>query len=124
MKPLFYPLLFATVLVSAACSNDLESDANVIDPSNKTAISFVGEDNSAAMTRFGFADATQIAMHIRSTHAKDNSKIRETRTWATAKKDGSMKTDTYSDTSRHPLQYYALQHAFAGQAVPCQTSLC
>lgn len=97
MKPLFYPLLFATVLVSAACSNDLESDANVIDPSNKTAISFVGEDNSAAMTRFGFADATQIAMHIRSTHAKDNSKIRETRTWATAKKDGSMKTDTYSE---------------------------
>ena len=97
MKPLFYPLLFATVLVSAACSNDLESDANVIDPSNKTAISFVGEDNSAAMTRFGFADATQIAMHIRSTNAKDNSKIRETRTWATAKKDGSMKTDTYSE---------------------------
>lgn len=95
MKNLFYPLLFATALVSAACSNDLENDANVTDPSNKTAISFVGQNNTT--TRYGFTANTQIAMHIRST--KDDSNIRETRTWATALKDKAetQSADTYSE---------------------------
>ena len=95
MKNLFYPLLFATALVSAACSNDLENDANVTDPSNKTAISFVGQNNTT--TRYGFTANTQIAMHIRST--KDDSNIRETRTWATALKDNAetQSADTYSE---------------------------
>lgn len=97
MKNLFYPLLFATALVSAACSNDLENDGNVTDPSNKTAISFVGEDNAAALTRYGFAADTHIAMHIRSTNATNASKIRETRTYANALKDATQKTDTYSE---------------------------
>lgn len=97
MKNLFYPLLFATALVSAACSNDLENDGNATDPSNKTAISFVGEDNSSATTRYGFADNTLIAMHIRSTNATNASKIRETRTYANALKDATQKTDTYSE---------------------------
>ena len=96
MKNLFYPLLFATALVSAACSNDLENDANATDPSNKTAISFIGEDNSAATTRYGFADATQIAMHIRSTNASNAGKIRETRTYANASKDATQKAESYS----------------------------
>ncbi|UKK59877.1 fimbrillin family protein [Prevotella communis] len=97
MKNLFYPLLFATALVSAACSNDLENDGNATDPSNKTAILFVGEDNSSATTRYGFADNTLIAMHIRSTNATNASKIRETRTYANALKDATQKTDTYSE---------------------------
>ena len=97
MKNLFYPLLFATALVSAACSNDLENDGNATDPSNKTAISFVGEDN-AAMTRAGFAGNTLIAMHIRSNN-KNNGSIRETRTQATAIKDASQATDSYSEIS-------------------------
>ena len=82
MKVLFYPLLVATALVATACTNDLEDDIEVIDPSTKTAITFVGQDNSARITRAGFAKETQIAMHIRST--KDANNIRETRTWATA----------------------------------------
>ena len=96
MKNLFYPLLFATALVSAACSNDLENDGNVTDPSNKTAISFVGEDNAAALTRYGFAADTHIAMHIRSNKngSTANGDVRETRTVANALAD-----DTKSDVS-------------------------
>lgn len=94
MKNLFYPLLFATALVSAACSNDLENDANVTDPSNKTAISFVGQNNTT--TRYGFTANTQIAMHIRSTNGKDGSKIRETRTFAYASKDATQSETSFS----------------------------
>ena len=94
MKVLFYPLLVATALVATACSNDLEDDIEVIDPSTKTAITFVGQDNSARITRAGFAKETQIAMHIRST--KDANNIRETRTWATALEDGSLSSSSYS----------------------------
>lgn len=94
MKVLFYPLLVATAMVATACTNDLEDDIEVIDPSTKTAITFVGQDNSARITRAGFAEQTQIAMHIRST--KDNSNIRETRTYAIALKDEDPKTDSYS----------------------------
>ncbi len=94
MKVLFYPLLVATALVATACTNDLEDDMEVIDPSTKTAITFVGQDNSARITRAGFAKETQIAMHIRST--KDANNIRETRTWATALEDGSLSSSSYS----------------------------
>lgn len=94
MKNLFYPLLAATALVTAACSNSLEDDATVIDPSNKTAISFVGEDNSN-VTRAGFAADTHIAMHIRST--KDASNIRETRTIANALRDNDLNTTSFSN---------------------------
>ena len=96
MKNLFYPLLFATALVSAACSNDLENDGNATDPSNKTAISLVGEDNSRAMTRYGFAGNTHIAMHIRSNKngSTANGDVRETRTVANALAD-----ETKSDVS-------------------------
>ena len=94
MKVLFYPLLVATALVATACTNDLEDDIEVIDPSTKTAITFVGQDNSARITRAGFAKETQIAMHIRST--KDANNIRETRTWATALEDGSLSSSSYS----------------------------
>lgn len=94
MKVLFYPLLVATAMVATACTNDLEDDIEVIDPSTKTAITFVGQDNSARITRAGFAKETQIAMHIRST--KDANNIRETRTWATALEDGSLSSSSYS----------------------------
>lgn len=94
MKVLFYPLLVATAMVATACTNDLEDDIEVIDPSTKTAITFVGQDNSARITRAGFAKETQIAMHIRST--KDANNIRETRTWATALEDESLSSSSYS----------------------------
>lgn len=94
MKVLFYPLLVATAMVATACTNDLEDDIQVIDPSTKTAITFVGQDNSARITRAGFAEQTQIAMHIRST--KDNSNIRETRTWASAQKDAEQSSLSFS----------------------------
>lgn len=98
MKNLFYPLLFATALVSAACSNDLENDGNATDPSNKTAISFVGEDNAAALTRYGFAANTHIAMHIRSNKngSTANGDVRETRTMATAQKDATQSDVSFS----------------------------
>lgn len=95
MKNLFYPLLFATALVSAACSNDLENDGNATDPSNKTAISFVGEDN-AAMTRYGFAANTHIAMHIRSNKNGSTTDVRETRTMATAQEDATKSDVSFS----------------------------
>ena len=96
MKNLFYPLLFTTALVSAACSNDLENDGNATDPSNKTAISFVGEDNSSATTRYGFAGNTHIAMHIRSNKNGSTTDVRETRTVATAQEDATQSNDSYS----------------------------
>ena len=97
MKNLFYPLLFTTALVSAACSNDLENDGNATDPSNKTAISFVGEDN-AAMTRYGFAADTHIAMHIRSNKngSTANGDVRETRTVANALEDATQSDVSFS----------------------------
>lgn len=97
MKNLFYPLLFATALVSAACSNDLENDGNATDPSNKTAISFVGEDN-AAMTRYGFAANTHIAMHIRSNKngSTTDGDVRETRTVANALADATQSDVSFS----------------------------
>ena len=94
MKVLFYPLLVATALVATACTNDLEDDIQVIDPSTKTAITFVGQDNSARITRAGFAEQTQIAMHIRST--KDADHIRETRTYAIALADATLDNSSFS----------------------------
>lgn len=98
MKNLFYPLLFATALVSAACSNDLENDGDGIDPSNKTAISFVGEDNAAALTRYGFAANTHIAMHIRSNKngSTTDGNVRETRTMASALADATLSDASFS----------------------------
>lgn len=97
MKQLFYPLVLATALVTTACNNDLENNTDVVDPSSKTAISFVGQNN--AVTRAGFTDRTEIVMHIRSTNAKDDSKIRETRTQAYAKID-----ETLSETSSSAIE--------------------
>ena len=98
MKNLLFPLVLATTLVTTACTNSLEDDANAIDPSNKTAISFVGEDNAAALTRYGFAANTHIAMHIRSNKngSTANGDVRETRTVATAQKDATQLNDSYS----------------------------
>ena len=92
MNKNLYLLLLGT-LMSAACTNNLE-DIN-IDPSNKTAISFVGQNNNN-LTRAGFTAATQIAMHIRSTNAKDASKIRETRTFASAAADATQSETSFS----------------------------
>ena len=93
-KVLFRSMLAATVLAASACSDNLKDEVEVIDPSSKTAITFVGQDNSAKLTRAGFEANTLIAMHIRST--KDASNIRETRTWATALKDNDLNSSSYS----------------------------
>ena len=93
-KVLFRSMLAATVLVASACSDNLKDEVEVIDPSSKTAITFVGQDNSVIRTRVGFEANTLIAMHIRST--KDASNIRETRTWATALKDNTLNASSYS----------------------------
>ena len=90
MNKNFYLLL--GTLMSAACTNNLE-DIN-IDPSNKTAISFVGQNNNN-LTRAGFTADTQIAMHIRST--KDANNIRETRTFAYASADADQTTTSFSN---------------------------
>ncbi|WP_288276288.1 fimbrillin family protein [uncultured Prevotella sp.] len=87
MKNLFYPLLFTTALVSAACSNDLENDGNATDPSNKTAISFIAENNNQSVTRAGFDKSTKIAMHIRSNEVGTTS-VKETSTLVHALEDG------------------------------------
>lgn len=97
MKNLFYPLLIATAFVATACTNNQEDDVTPVDPNGKTPISFVGETSNTPATRAGFADATQIVMHIRSTKAKDDSKIRETRTLATAAIDKTR--DDFSTSS-------------------------
>ena len=93
-KVLFRSMLAATVLAASACSDNLKDEVEVIDPSSKAAITFVGQDNSAKLTRAGFEANTLIAMHIRST--KDASNIRETRTWATALKDNDLNSSSYS----------------------------
>lgn len=94
-KVLFHSMLAATVLVASACSDTLKDEVEIIDPSSKTAISFVGQDNSVHETRAGFAEQTQIAMHIRST--KDASNIRETRTFVTAQKDATQSSLSFSN---------------------------
>jgi hypothetical protein len=93
-KVLFHSMLAATLLVASACSETIKDEVEFIDPSSKTAITFVGQDNSARITRAGFAEQTQIAMHIRST--KDNSNIRETRTYVTAQKDATQDATSFS----------------------------
>ena len=87
MKNIFYSLLIATSLVATACTSNQEDDVIPVAPGNKTAISFVGQTSTTAITRVGFTGKTptQIVMHIRST--KDENTNRETRTVANAEID-------------------------------------
>ncbi len=82
MKKLFYPLMLATVFVATSCTNTEDTNTPV-DPSGKTPISFVGENNTAAMTRAGFTYDTEVVMHIRSV-SKKGDKTLETLTFANA----------------------------------------
>lgn len=84
MRKLIYPLMMATMYVATSCTNTKD---DVIDnnPTDKTPISFVGENSTTPITRGGFEGATdaytEVAMHIRST---DGTNVRETRTLAKA----------------------------------------
>ena len=69
MKKFIYPLMMLAALGTTACTNTKDDVIND-DPSNKTAISFVGESRNTPITRAGFDDNTQIAMRIKS-EAKD-----------------------------------------------------
>ncbi len=84
MKKLFYPLMLATAFVATSCTNTEDTNTTV-DPSGKTPISFVGENNTAPITRAGFTDNTEVVMHIRSVSKKDD-KTLETLTFANAEK--------------------------------------
>ena len=129
-KVLFRFMLAATALVTAACSNDAVDEIEFIDPSTKSAITFVGQDNSRAVTRAGFEASTEIAMHIRST--KDNSNIRETRTWASALQDNEQTALSFSQIqapSDENVRYWDDAYGRAAQlsvfaiAVPGKTSV-
>ncbi len=82
MKKLFYPLMLATAFVATSCTNTEDTNTTV-DSSGKTPISFVGENNTAPITRAGFTDNTEVVMHIRSVSKKTNKTI-ETLTFANA----------------------------------------
>ncbi len=82
MKNLLYPVLLATTIMAASCTNNQDDVTEVTDPSNKTAISFSVEEQYRALTRAGFTSSTKIAMRIKSeATGKDT---RYTRTVATA----------------------------------------
>ena len=87
----FYPVLLVAALLTTACTNNQDDVTEVTDPSNKTAISFVGQDNSRLGTRYGFEGNTHIAMHIRSTNSTSTSDVKETRTFANALEDKNEK---------------------------------
>lgn len=118
MKKLFYPLMLATAFVATSCTNTEDTNTTV-DPSGKTPISFVGENNTAPITRAGFVEgATQIAMHIRSTKATDTTRktIRETRTLATAAVDTEKKTTSVSSIDQNSAYYRYWDDAYGRDA--------
>ena len=130
MKNLINPLLIATALIATACTNTTDIDNHDVDPSGKTPISFVGENSNAPVTRAGFTEKTQIAMHIRST--KDDSNIKETRTVLNALKDAAPSDNSVSsieEPSTDNIRYWddafgrdAKLSVFA-VAVPCMSDL-
>ncbi len=130
MKNLINPLLIATALITTACTNTTDIDNHDVDPSGKTPISFVGENSSAPVTRAGFTEKTQVAMHIRST--KDDSNIKETRTVLNALKDAAPSDNSVSsieEPSTDNIRYWddafgrdAKLSVFA-VAVPCMSDL-
>lgn len=107
MKNLINPLLIATALIATACTNATDIDNHDVDPSGKTPISFVGENSSAPVTRAGFTEKTQVAMHIRS--KKDKNNIKETRVLANALKDAAPGDNTFSkfdSPSKENIRYW------------------
>ncbi len=108
MKTLFYPLLMATAFVATACTNNLEDDVTPVDPNGKTPISFVGEASNTVITRAGFEKNTLIAMHIRSTDAKDDTENtnRETRTYANGKAAGEASFSEIEAIADENVRYW------------------
>ena len=103
MKNLLYPVLLATTIMAVSCTNNQDDVTEVIDPSNKTAISFVGQDNSRLGTRYGFEGNTHIAMHIRSNKSGSTTDVKETRTVVNALKDpNETPTDATFSTIEAP----------------------
>lgn len=74
MKNLITPLLMATALIATACTNTNDDDV-IVDPSEKTPISFSGEENSTPITRAGFTVETKVAIRIKSTDGTSSSKF-------------------------------------------------
>lgn len=88
MKKITYPLILATAIAFAGCTNDDNDSGNEIDESLKTKIEFSLSDattgktfGAKSMSRAGFATPTQIAARFVST---DNTNTRATRTVLTA----------------------------------------
>lgn len=132
MKNLFYPLLIATAFVATACTNNQEDDVTPVDPTGKTPILFIAENNNQPVTRVGFEgddkSYTEVALHIRST--KSSSDIRETRTLAKAThvaKESTLPSDIKQDDSYY--RYWDDAHGRDSKlsvfaiAVPCVSTL-
>lgn len=117
MKNLLYPLLFATAFMATACTNTQDDVNEIIDPSGKTAISFVGQDNARLVTRAGFEKETQIVMHIRSNkkEGKDTD-VRETRTLASAAIDSEKSASSTSAVSQQSAYVRYWDDAFGRDA--------
>lgn len=101
MKKYIYPMaLTATLLATAACSDDEVNDIQQVPDSQKEMISFSLSDGTAN-TRAGFGgSATFIAMRMQS-NEKGGSGVKYTRTVATAAKDVTSPTTatSYSEVS-------------------------
>ena len=105
MKKYTFPILFATALVAAGCSNDDNINNDEIDETGKSLISFAAENDGMAVTRAGFTAETKIVAHFVSnprTGAPGGSANEYTRAILTgqAESDGFSKVD-YTDKKKY-----------------------
>lgn len=94
MKKFTLPLLLATTLVAASCSND-ENVINDEDNSGKTRIALSGTDGEMAMSRAGFSNNTRVVARIVSDNRDGSSAKKCVTTVLTAKQEDGTKG--YSD---------------------------
>ena len=99
MKKYIYPLaITATALFATACSDNEVDDIQNIPDSQKETISFSLSDGTTN-TRAGFTGSeTSLAMRIQSDE-KGGSGVKYTRTVATASKDATNNTSSYSNVT-------------------------
>lgn len=105
MKKYTFPILFATALVAAGCSNDDNINNDEIDETGKSLISFAAENDGMAVTRAGFTADTKIVAHFVSNPragAPDGSVTEYTKAILTgqAESDDFSKVD-YTDKKKY-----------------------
>lgn len=103
MKKYIYPMaLTATLLATAACSDDEVNDIQQVPDSQKEQISFSMTDeagNPATLTRAGFTASTRIVMRMRSKDASTNYRYTRTIAQANAEASGKKYSDVIFDGS-------------------------